>query len=554
MVARADVDRNHHCARQVCIGHNSAALPSHYGVGYRVWGSIRGRQALRHFSAVAPRNLQGGMPGRSAPESWWQLQFEIEAALTQRRSMAGITMDLSKAFNTLPRTPVFAMALRAGLPQELVRAWSGAVSGCLRRFRIRGSVGPPLLACTGFLEGDALSVVSMVLVDLVLHAFVQRSVPAASLTTFLDDWKATAGNAEIAMQALQACESFAQVWDLALDRCKSFAWAVSPDDRRKLRLAGVPVVLAARDLGGHMTCCRRRSNFTLASRVTKLEPIWQRLQCSVSPYKHKVQALVTAAWPRALYGAALAPLGRQHFQSMRSGAMRGLNARKPGANPWLHLGLVESPVSDPGFFALRSSFRDLLSFGARDSFVSQASEIVMSADLQGSGPVTVLLARCHEVGISWDCASMAFCDMLGSFCPFSVSPQEVEARLVLQWQACVAAKVATRSGFAGVQDADPLATRALLKQLPVDDQASLRIPLNGSFFTEDMLCHIGEADLPVCPFCRARDSPMHRVWQCPCFALVRNKALQGFQVQPELLPDCQAQHAWVMQPAGLFGP
>ena len=94
----------------------------------------------------------GGMPKKGATSAWWNLQLEVEEAYMHGEVLAGAIVDLSKAFNTLPRVPVFALAVKAGLPAPLITAWSGAVTACQRRCRVRGSVGPPLVSCVGFAE------------------------------------------------------------------------------------------------------------------------------------------------------------------------------------------------------------------------------------------------------------------------------------------------------------------------------------------------------------------------------------------------------------------
>ena len=500
---------------------------------------------------VAPLGLNGGLPGRSASEVWWQLQFDVECSLLHSEVMAGISLDLSKAFNTLPRTPVFALGSKAGLPQQLTTAWSGAVSGCCRRFQIRGSVGPPLLSCTGFPEGCALSVVSMVLVDMAVHWHVTKVVPSASITTFVDDWKTKASSAEDAVRALRAAEQFAVMWDLTLDRSKSVAWATSSLARKVLRQQGLPVVLATRDLGGHVSFCKKKSNFTLADRTKKLDAIWPRLQASSSPYRYKVRALWSSAWPKALYGASVTLIGRNHMQVLRSGALRGLNARRPGANPLLHLSLLEFPLADPGYFALRTSVQDLVRYGSSAQFAMVASEVLAHPHSPVPGPVSALLERCHEAGLSWDGETQAFQDSWGKFCPFTASPQEVEQRLAIQWQQCAADKVALWPGFQGMSHVDPVLTRKLLNELAPDDQACARVALNGTFFTEDRLCHIGESDSPACPYCKQHDHIMHRVWYCPALAAARTRASGHFPVQPQLLHPCQAEHAWAMFPESL---
>ena len=72
-------------------------------------------------------------------------------------------------------------------------------------------------------------------------------------------------------------------------------------------------------------------------------------------------SFVVFVWQRGLPPCTLSvssASGRNTLSSLRAGAMEGIGAKAPGANARLHLGLVEHPSVDPGFYALASSFRD----------------------------------------------------------------------------------------------------------------------------------------------------------------------------------------------------
>ena len=115
-----------------------------------------------------------------------------------------------------------------------------------------------------------------------------------------------------------------------------------------------------------------------------------------------------------------------------------LTCRKPGANPLTHLSLVEYPLADPGFFALRSSFLDLVRFGSRQDFCFVAQELLQSPVPLETGLVAVLIARCHEVGISWHMQSSSFVDRFGPLCLFTTAPQELDLRESMAERSCFA--------------------------------------------------------------------------------------------------------------------
>ena len=250
---------------------------------YRTWSSIRAQQCLLHIRTVAPPELCGGLPGREATAVWWRIQQAIEAAHCFGHTVAGVGVDIAKAFNTLPRTPVYGLAVKAGLPDRILRGWMGAVAAMTRRFQVRGSTGPPLVACVGFPEGCGMSVLAMALVDLALHHWVKLQAPGATTVSFVDDWQCLGPGAAEVGSSLRATEAFAARWDLRLDPSKTQAWSTSPAGRQALRSQGLQVVPALRDLGGHVVATRRHSNFTLVARVQAVSPIWHRLQISKAP-------------------------------------------------------------------------------------------------------------------------------------------------------------------------------------------------------------------------------------------------------------------------------
>ena len=525
--------------RPICV----LALP------YRTWSSIRAREALQHLSRIAPETMVGNMPGRAAGGIWYRLQMEIENSYATGRPLAGGFLDLTKAFNTLPRAPVFVLAIRMGIPRPVVRAWSAAVAGLSRRFKIRGASGPPLPSFTGFAEGDALSCVAMALVDIALHRFTHLRAPSATLSTFVDDWQIQGNAAATVTHALSAVADFSEAWDIKLDATKTVVWATAASDRKQLRRVGHEVAHSARTLGGHAAFSRQRTNSTLQARLARLPDLWPRLSASFAPYNQKVRALTTAAWPRALHAVSTAPLGASRFEAMRSGAARGLDMSRPGVNPEILLGLVEYPKADPEFYALRSSFLDLRSFSLMEQ-VGPLLDAAVDDQAPGVGPAKLLLERAHSVGWSWSPSTQRFIDSISAFDPWQVSQQELDLRLTFAWQRRVGFRLSGRRGFQGLQDADPHLTRTLLKGWNPADRKAIILALTGAFYTQDALHHFSSdpSESPLCRHCGCRDSIAHRVWDCPGFEDVRWAADPLLQPNSFDLCPAQAEHAWVMRP------
>ena len=178
---------------------------------YRVYATIRSRQALKYLAEQSPDGLLGMLPRRSAQQVWFFLQLKVEASRVQGSTVCGISADLRKAFNLIPRLPTLACAIQLGLPVPLIRAWTGAFTMLSRRFRVGMNVGPPLFSRTGFAEGDAMSCVAMVVLNLAHHRYLSAECPQAQLLSYVDNWELIARDARVAGDAYRAMETFTRV-------------------------------------------------------------------------------------------------------------------------------------------------------------------------------------------------------------------------------------------------------------------------------------------------------------------------------------------------------
>ena len=509
------------------------------GTIYRTWSSIRSRQVLRYLSSFAPPTLHGNMPGQTAAYLWYSMQIGFEESRYSGVPVHGFVADLVKAYNLLPRVPVLAAAKAA---------WNGALVTMERRFRVRGCLGPALRSSTGFAEGCGMSCVAMALVDCALHCHVTAQVPRASTSTYVDNWAATAPDVPTLLQTHAAFLSFTQAWDICMDVSKTQSWSPCAVSRRALRREGMPVILDGRDLGGHACYSSRHTNFTLTKRLDALAPLWPRLRASPSPACQKKAALATAAWPKGLHGVAAVSLGGQHFTRMRAGALHGLGWDRPGTSPLALLSLAAYPTCDPEFFAIRDTVWFVRVFSSRETMAVTLEEALSMPGRRFPGPAGVLLERVALLGWSWNESICEFQDSFGGLCLWRVSPQELEFRMVYEWQRHVAGKVACRKGFDGLAQADFALTRDLLKAHSGAEVALLEVALTGTFFTEDALCHFEEGGRPVCRFCGQPASIEHRIWQCSALDRARHQALVPGFPGTGTLRDCQRLHGWAMQP------
>ena len=522
-------------------------------VAYRTWGSIRAKQILAHLEPIAPMTCTGNLPRRQASQVWVGIQKVVEEAVVTGRKVAGAVIDLVKAFNLLPRYPVMAIMEHLNVPHQILHAWHSSINQLHRRFKIRGAVGPPERSCTGFAEGDALSVTAMLAVNLVAHSWIKHKCQLSNLWSYVDNLEVTCEDAATTMQCLNELDHFTKILDVEIDQEKTYVWSVDPQDRAVFRINQLAIKGCARDLGGHVQYNRCATNSTITKKLEHLGSLWGRLSRSLAPYRQKIRALVSKAWPLSLHAIASAHLGEEHFVKMRAGAIQGLQCQKAGMSPVIHLSLIEDPRTDPQFYSLMST---VVNFRLHHSpeeagFVLQ---YVASQMRQRPlpGPASVLINRLFQIGWSWEQGTVFRDHQRRPIDILFASYQEIAARIQQGWQDRVLGIASNRKSMGGLNCMHPgLTTQGMLRLAP-DEQPIMRTCLNGTFFTANYLAKRDPTHNGTCEYCQvAPDSQQHRHWVCPFFDSCRTHLTQA-QIQDILsLPDCTKNHGWIPEPPSL---
>ena len=101
--------------------------------------------------------------------------------------MHGYVADIVKAFNHIPRYPVYVMAEQAGVPGQVLTPWKAAHSQLRRRFKVRQFVSREVASTTGMPEGDPLSCLGMILCDFYFHCYFSRYLPSIYVFSYVDN-------------------------------------------------------------------------------------------------------------------------------------------------------------------------------------------------------------------------------------------------------------------------------------------------------------------------------------------------------------------------------
>ena len=512
---------------------------------YRTWGSIRSRQILRHLSALVPADLIGSMPSRTASSVWFMMQRCLERAHLYDSHTCGAVADLVKAFNLLPRMPVYVMARAMGISKQIVFAWGSALAALKRRFKLSGSVGPSLRSSTGFPEGDGMSCVAMVIIATAFHVWIGSQAPLCRAISYVDNWQLVAPSVDVLAAGRTALASFCDALDLQVDWHKTYVWGSSSAMRAALKRWDLPLVQHSKDLGGYMSYSRKAHVIDLKKKWTDANCLWQKLRASLAPLAIKFRALRVAAWPKFLHGCPNVHLSNDSYASLRAGAMSGLGLDKPGANAKLQLGLTLPALHDPQCFAIWQSFKCLREFGVRDDICVDLQLLLDDPACRFSpGPLWTFVCHLHTLSWTWLTTEGLVQDRWGAFDLWQIPIQELEYRMTESWRTIVGLELQERRGFSGLGTVDFVASESCLDGLSLEHQGLIRTLRNGTFFTQDALKHTDGTHNDACLHCSAPDSIAHRIWECPIFSEVRRPYLEGMADGGDL-PDCARLHTWL---------
>ena len=497
---------------------------------YRVWSSIRSRQILAHLGIVAPPTMLGNMPHKDAPTFWWQLQLEVENAQLTDMPMAGVTTDLIKAFNGLPREPILHAARKLGIPDCILRAWKAAAAGIQRHFYVRDQPGPPLTSVTGFVEGCGMSVCAMAIYCLVLHSYAANKVPRAVMYSYVDNLEFLSGDPDA------AC----------------FAWGTTAPLRRTLEDQVPLVMLSAKDLGGHLQFSGKQTNFSVKSKCQDLQWLWRKLAQSRAPLTQKLKVLTTVAWPRVFHSASIVHLSDAILTDLRRDAVKALGINKSGLNPQVFLSLQGNALCDPGFFILWDALSKFRRFATESLVEAMLSQVAWTPSrIKRPGPIGVLTSRLSQIGWAWSHVTQ-FRDHTGECIDIMHCPiQELRYRVKRSWHHMVGQLVMERKGYGGIQTVDAWTSVMPAPDLSPEENGLLRTLQAGTFMTHDHLQPAGLVDSKSCKFCGQDDSMEHRHWRCPETQSLRD------MVPPDVLkfmhtgPACARERGWFCEPVAL---
>jgi hypothetical protein len=193
-----------------------------FSVIYRTWARVRSKQLLRWLTPKMDVEAFGFMPGCEPSQLWLALQAEIERTLQVHGDLRGLSTDLTRAFNFIPRQHSFSLAEHLGVPERITVPWRLFLDHCTRAFDVRGHLSSCTTSSCGLPEGDAMSVFGMVQLSFAWHLYMRAYSPSIRALSFVDNLSLLASVPGLLATGLACVIEFFRLWNMAIDVSKSY--------------------------------------------------------------------------------------------------------------------------------------------------------------------------------------------------------------------------------------------------------------------------------------------------------------------------------------------
>ena len=514
-----------------------------FSIVYRTWAGIRARQLLRWLSEVSPAGAFGFLQGHEASEIWYLLECLVEGAVQTSQMLSGYGSDLVKAFNNLPREPLFEAAEWLGIPPCVLTPWKAFLSRAERRFVVHGFVSQAITSNCGYPEGCPLSTVAMAVCSFLYHSYMQSFAPSVESLSYVDNLLGISRGAFDVAQGLNVTRCFCEAMALDLDKGKTYAWSTDTATRGVLKRLDLRVLDSTCELGGIVSFGPATRNKLLAQRCESLHPLFAALARSKAPWHFKVAVLPTKFWSFALHGIPGVPVSDGLLQNLRTQAVRALKAAPAGASPALRLSLSSPMTADPGFYQLWLCLTTLRRMCLKQPRVLQLwqSFMVRFDGCLYPGPFSKLLSVLHE--LQWRVGMPPFFfDEEGLQHNLLVIPTPALRALAERaWLQAVALAHRSRGDMVDLLGLDVSLVRLAAKSLCPRAAARVAALQSGALMFGEAQSRFDMTKSGLCPTCRVPDTKAHRLCVCVRFAAQRRPHQVIIDLWPHL-PRCLTHH------------
>ena len=154
---------------------------------YRIWARIRAKQLGAMWQELwAHGGMFGGRQGRGPEPLLFAVCLDLEST-SQSCSVGGISFDLAKAFDRIPRELLGRILRRMSLPSCVLRPYMGMLRKATRRYKLGVCLDAPQTVYGGILQGCPLSMMALNCVVNIWLRSLSDKVPRCRPRAYADD-------------------------------------------------------------------------------------------------------------------------------------------------------------------------------------------------------------------------------------------------------------------------------------------------------------------------------------------------------------------------------
>ena len=482
---------------------------------YRLWSKCITIKVLKHLQPFLPAELFGSVPGKSALDMAWMLQ----SSFLLGTNVSGVSMDLSKAFNLIPREPLDACCRRLGWPPSIRKAYQALLRQICRYFRIAGSFHGPLDSRVGVPEGDPLAVTAMLVITWFTSAR-QRAVADAPLYSYVDNWSVQHEDVYTLQLALAAADETIQALAmiLALDKLKFYSTDFSVrKSLRRTTFVGQPlqVVHDFQDLGVFFCAAKRQSAKGFNGRFVACQARFQRLQIMPWSDSRKSSSLARVVLPAVLYGSELTHIAPTGFKLLRARCSSSLWGPGSHRDHFLAPLLSAADIYEPFLLVFLQRWRTLQRMLRRypATTLRQWNTVLDSGSSTLCGPITYFFEQVYFLG--WEpLRDGCVRDVDGiSWKVALVSKKHIASFVQDAWLASVIQHVRQDEQFAGVQPFNVARVRKSLHVHGTYNSCRANYAV-GAILSTQVKAKFMPREEALCPLCGQEGGPGHILFSC----------------------------------------
>eukprot|EP00435_Cladocopium_sp_Y103_P058519 s96_g20.t1 len=309
---------------------------------YRTWARYRSMQIIAHVKTFLNPQVAGAISGVSADIMAASLLLEVEKAVLTSHPRMGLTVDIIKCFNAIPRKPILAAMAKLGVPWQIVGALDSMFSQLQRVLELSGEIGESWRSTAGVPEGCAMSIISMLALSVWVSEHVRVCVnsPALTCMTYADNWALVTDYFEQLQSGVHALTSLVEALRMKIATDKSWTWATHTRQRAQLsglsmNGATIPQKLVATELGCDVSYSRKVTKVSTKKRLTKTSRVLKRVSAKKLPKRFKTTMTQQLSSGIAGYGSELVHHSVSDLRLVRTAVCRAIGRSRAGNSPYL---------------------------------------------------------------------------------------------------------------------------------------------------------------------------------------------------------------------------